>query len=93
MFVPPFESKAVERSFTEHLDLLERERPRTKKTPLALITDQKLEYQRVLRQGGAWYGALSLPSRLCRQREPWYEAGGIIFVTLGRGNVRRARNG
>ena len=52
MFVPPFESKAVERSFTEHLDLLELERPRTKKTPLVLITDQKLEYQRVLRQGG-----------------------------------------
>ena len=45
-----FELKAIERSFTEHLDLLERERARTKKTPLILITDQKLEYQRALRR-------------------------------------------
>jgi hypothetical protein len=45
-----FELKAIERSFTEHLDLLERERLLTKKTPLILITDQKLEYQRALRR-------------------------------------------
>jgi hypothetical protein len=41
-----FERKAVERSFTEHLDLLADERSITKGTPLVLITDEKKEYVR-----------------------------------------------
>jgi transposase-like protein len=43
-----FERKAVERSFTEHLDLIARERPPTPDAPLILITDEKQEYGRAL---------------------------------------------
>lgn len=41
-----FERKAVERSFTEHLDLLADERTISKTAPLVLITDEKKEYAR-----------------------------------------------
>jgi len=43
-----FEEKAVERSFTEHLDMLERERTITATEPLILVTDEKIEYERAL---------------------------------------------
>lgn len=43
-----FEEKAVERSFTEHLDMLERERTITATRPLILVTDEKIEYGRAL---------------------------------------------
>jgi len=43
-----FEEKAVERSVTEHLDMLERERTITRTAPLILITDEKIEYVRAL---------------------------------------------
>jgi hypothetical protein len=46
--VMTFEKKAVERSFREHLDLMERERSSDKKHPLIMITDQKEEYRRAL---------------------------------------------
>lgn len=41
-----FEKLAIERSFTEHLNMLERERVITTTEPLLLITDEKLEYER-----------------------------------------------
>ena len=43
-----FEVKAVERSFTEHLDMLERERTITEAAPLVLVTDEKKEYGRAM---------------------------------------------
>lgn len=43
-----FEKKAIERSFTEHLDRLARERPPSSDKPLVLVTDEKLEYRRSL---------------------------------------------
>ena len=41
-----FEHKALERSFTELLDELERDRPPRPYKPLVVITDEKLEYER-----------------------------------------------
>jgi hypothetical protein len=41
-----FEKKALERSFTELLDELERNRPPRAKAPLVVITDEKIEYER-----------------------------------------------
>jgi len=41
-----FEKKALERSFAELLDELERDRPPRAKAPLVVITDEKLEYER-----------------------------------------------
>lgn len=43
-----FERKALERSFSELLDGLERERPPQRFRPLVIITDEKLEYARAL---------------------------------------------
>ncbi len=43
-----FEAHAVERSFTQHLDLLAAERPMSLARPLILVTDEKLEYRRAL---------------------------------------------
>ncbi len=48
--VADFERKAIERSFTEHLDMLECERSITKATPLILVTDEKIEYERSFRR-------------------------------------------
>lgn len=45
-----FEEKAVERSFGEHLDLLADEWTFSKRTPLVLVTDEKVEYVRALRK-------------------------------------------
>ena len=41
-----FERKAIERSFTQHLDRLARERPPEPRRPLVVITDEKVEYGR-----------------------------------------------
>jgi hypothetical protein len=41
-----FEKKAIERSFSQHLDRLERERPPLPRKPLVIITDEKAEYRR-----------------------------------------------
>jgi hypothetical protein len=41
-----FEHKALERSFTELLDELERDRPPKPNMPLVIITDEKIEYER-----------------------------------------------
>lgn len=41
-----FEKKAIERSFTEHLNRLARERPPGPARSLVLVTDEKLEYCR-----------------------------------------------
>lgn len=43
-----FEMKAVERSFTEHLDLLAIENRDAQGHPLIIVTDEKLEYVRAL---------------------------------------------
>jgi len=43
-----FEEKAIERSIREHLDLFAAERSISKRRPLVLITDEKLEYTRAL---------------------------------------------
>ncbi len=43
-----FEKKAVERSFREHLDLMDRERSPDKTHPLIMITDEKGEYRRAI---------------------------------------------
>lgn len=40
-----FEKETITRSFTEHLDRLERERPPGKNTPLVIVTDEKADYQ------------------------------------------------
>jgi len=42
----PFERRALERSFTELLDELERDRPPCPAAPLVIVTDEKLEYER-----------------------------------------------
>jgi hypothetical protein len=41
-----FEKKAIERSFTQHLDRLARERAPGPRRPLVIITDEKAEYSR-----------------------------------------------
>jgi len=41
-----FERKAIERSFGQHLDRLERERAPLPRRPLVIITDEKVEYRR-----------------------------------------------
>jgi len=41
-----FEEKAIERSLREHLDLFAAERSISKRRPLILITDEKIEYTR-----------------------------------------------
>lgn len=43
-----FERRAIERSFSEHLDMLKAERVLTRACPLVLITDEKIEYRRAL---------------------------------------------
>ncbi|HRW25711.1 MAG TPA: hypothetical protein P5298_14990, partial [Spirochaetia bacterium] len=43
-----FEKKAVERSFSEHLDLLAEEDRDSHGRPLIIVTDEKLEYVRAL---------------------------------------------
>jgi hypothetical protein len=43
-----FERKAVERSFNEHLDMLQAERLITRTRPLIIISDEKKEYRRAL---------------------------------------------
>lgn len=45
-----FEERAIERSFTQHLDMLECERPITKTRPLVLVTDEKIEYEQAFRK-------------------------------------------
>lgn len=45
-----FERKAVERSFTEHLNLLANERVITNRTPLVFFTDEKKEYVRAFKK-------------------------------------------
>lgn len=45
-----FEERAIERSFTEHLDMLGRDRPISEARPLILVTDEKLEYGRAFRK-------------------------------------------
>jgi len=42
----PFEPHPLERSFTQLLDQLERDRPPRPNAPLVIITDEKLEYER-----------------------------------------------
>jgi hypothetical protein len=44
-----FEPKALERSFSELLDELERDRPPRPERPLVIVTDEKLEYGRAIR--------------------------------------------
>ena len=44
-----FEKRAIERSFSEHLDLLAAERSISIQRPLVLVTDEKLEYARAFR--------------------------------------------
>jgi len=51
-----FEEKAVERSFTEHLDMLEQERDITLAKPLVLVTDEKKEYDRAFHKHGLYSG-------------------------------------
>ena len=46
----PFEPRALERSFSELLDQLARERPPRPRSPLVIITDEKREYERALRK-------------------------------------------
>ena len=43
-----FEKKAIERSFSEHLDLLADEERDSRGRPLIIVTDEKLEYVRAL---------------------------------------------
>jgi transposase-like protein len=43
-----FEKKAIERSFSELLNELERDRPPRRFKPLVIVTDEKLEYERSL---------------------------------------------
>jgi hypothetical protein len=43
-----FEKRALERSFSELLDELERDRPPGPLKPLVIVTDEKLEYRRAL---------------------------------------------
>lgn len=45
-----FERKAVERSFTEHLDMFAKERCISTTRPLILVTDEKIEYERAFKK-------------------------------------------